>query len=65
MGEQGYIRVSRNREITCGIANYANYPLRSVVTPSNLVDFHKNCPLWKAYCGKASYKTFMLCNIFL
>lgn len=58
-GEQGYIRVSRNRQNTCGIAAYANYPLRSA---ADLVDKNANCPGWKKYCTQASFRAYMLNN---
>ena len=50
-GEQGFIRLARPGN-TCGIADYANFPLRSA---AGGVDSDKNCSGWKSYCGKNAY----------
>ena len=50
-GESGYIRLARPGN-TCGIADFANYPLRST---AGAVDGDPNCPGWSSYCGKNTY----------
>jgi C1A family cysteine protease len=49
-GESGYIRIAKGN--TCGIANYAYYPLKDV--PAK-IDKDPNCSSWKAYCQSNSY----------
>ena len=50
-GEEGYIRLARPGN-TCGVANYANYPLRS---GSSVTDHDSNCKWWKSYCHSNDY----------
>jgi len=64
-GENGYIKISRNRQNSCGISGYANYPLRAAKNTDNvsdLKDLSKSCPAWAqaGYC--TSYETYMKTN---
>jgi C1A family cysteine protease len=48
-GENGYIRLAKGN--TCGIANYATYPLRT----ANYVDYNPSCGSWVSYCKTNQY----------
>ena len=49
-GDKGFIKLARGN--TCGIANYAAFPLRK---PKAIMDYDVNCVSWKASCKTNAY----------